>query len=148
MKAGGTYTGPGKVSIGFTMGGSQVGKRAVIEIMCARSHTIIASAELTMEAFAYAVSGSAQMEADIRVWTSAPLGKVHENKTELVDVPPNSYTRYGKGAAAAGRAAFIRKVLKPYEVDGWVGREDDLFNHHNRRPDGRYSVTFHRYVDP
>lgn len=42
----------------------------------------------------------------------------------------------------------VAAALAPYEVDGWQGRSEDLFNGHRRVPGKppRYRVSFHRFV--
>jgi len=50
-------------------------------------------------------------------------------------------------------ATKVEKVaaLRVLEVDGWIAREEDIFNHHNLSfyddDSHTYEVMFHRYVD-
>jgi hypothetical protein len=68
------------------------------------------------------------------------LGKKREHKEENVYFP-TKYSRDNPEAVAA---------MKEFEVDGWIGRGDDLTNHHRwvRGEDGKAGarVTFTRYV--
>ena len=66
----------------------------------------------------FSSSGSGTME----IYDAAPLGKKREVKEELVPVPEFS----------SGDKGWADAALKTFEVDGWVGRKDDLFNHHKR----------------
>ncbi len=86
------------------------------------------------EQFMLALSGLAYQECEFKLYTDN-VGKIRELKTEEV-----KYI-YGRNK---------QKALVKYNVDGWLGYEGDLGNHHRGvagKPD-MFTVTFTRFVDP
>jgi hypothetical protein len=69
------------------------------------------------------------------------VGKKAEHKEEIVPFEGGGYVKPG-----LPRENAAAPYLAPFEIDGWKGRVDDLFNHHRHTPNG-YRVTFVRYVD-
>ncbi len=124
----------GKISI-HRFSGNRSG--ICIEIEDETSHTRFLRLEMNAEDFGNAVTGASSRPC---VFEIAPdnINKIHEHKRENVYFKPKSHKR--DDAAA-------QKALEPFEVDGWTGRIDDLFNYHNIVGDDVRSVTFHRYVD-
>ncbi len=64
------------------------------------------------------------------------IGWTHEHKEVVIE---------WSGALKETKKAA--DVLRPYEVDGWRGDKDDLFNHH-RGSGGKQRVRFYRRVPP
>lgn len=88
--------------------------------------------KMTATQFAEAVTSLyTHCEFDLNV--SGNVGKKHEWKKEYI-------------AILNADKAKAKQALKPFEVDGWVGRVNDLFNCHNRTKDG-YMVGFDRWVE-
>lgn len=91
-----------------------------------------------MEAFAMALTGMGAQPLTFDLRDVDYVGKRREVKEELVPRPLSSRDYLPNLIAAV--------VLKPFEVDGWVGRADDLWNHHKAVGD-KQRVLFTRYVD-
>lgn len=90
---------------------------------------------LTLEDFANAVTGMGYVECQFEVRGLDKIGKRREVKTEVVKTKSYNVSKEEK-----------LDLLKPFEVDGWIGSLDDLGNYHNRKDDG-YSVGFVRWVE-
>lgn len=128
-----TYKGTGKITIGRS---SEDAVR--IEVEDDRSGTRVLVATLGLEDFARLLTGRSFIHCDLTVSASL-VGKVRQTKQVQV-----AFERpYGPDDEEAAAAAIL-----PFEVDGWKGRVEDLFNHHRRLMDGVYSVSFVRWVDP
>lgn len=124
----------GRVSIGRPQGG---GKEVItIEIMDDVSRVTFVHAELDYESFTRLITGQAHIPCEFYTRGLDLIGTTAENKVERVTVPQNIGRRDSEAAA---------KLLAPYEVDGWIGDRDDLWNHH-RGSQGVQRVTFRRHV--
>lgn len=93
---------------------------------------------LSAENFGNAVTGLGSLECEFELRGTDLVGLKQEHKEESVAVPE-----------FPGRLSDkqISLLLAPYEVDGWMGRGQDLNNHH--RYDNKSKtvrVTFFRYV--
>lgn len=97
-----------------------------------------ATARIELASFAEALVGLAHVDCrfDLR---AEMVGKRREHKEEIVPYK-DGWVDYNE------RETVAREVLKSYEIDGWRGRADDLFNQHRHGQNG-YRVTFVRYVD-
>jgi hypothetical protein len=95
--------------------------------------------DMTLENFAEALFGRGWNPCNLEVFPEAPIGMKAENKTEIA--PFDCY--------ASGRKddAKVTAALKPFEVDGWRARREDMRNGHCRTPQGQ-RVTFFRHVHP
>jgi hypothetical protein len=112
-----------------------------IEIMDNKSRITFVQARMSMEDFAYALTSVAERTAQLEVYRMDLVGKRKEHKTEIV---PTLLDRYSVPEKDLERVA--RKHLKQWEIDGWIGRTDDLFNMHRKR-DGGIEVNFVRWVE-
>jgi hypothetical protein len=90
--------------------------------------------------FVEALTGRGNVSCEFDFFNDCPVGKIYEHKTEIVP-RPQGYVKPNE------RKAVSEFALAQFEVDGWMGRDDDLFNHHKSKGDSAV-VTFHRYVDP
>jgi len=105
--------------------------------------------EVPIAEFAKALTGLGHQDCEFEL-RAENVGKIHEHKEEIIPTGGESYVPYGK------REQATMKLLKPFEVDGWKGEANDLFNHHRSvwtiGGDGAQQraqrVTFHRYVNP
>lgn len=88
--------------------------------------------KLSILEFGEALSGLALRPCEFEYSPETPVGKIRETKTELVTVPSSDHAR---DAVAA------------FEIDGWIGYDADASNSRCRTADGRYRVSFHRFVD-
>ena len=111
----------------------------VIELTDEISFTRFLEVKIGVAEFAKALTGASYTNCDFELRTDN-VGKKHEHKEEIVPVGSVIYVPYTK------RKATGEKLLKPFEVDGWKGNVDDLFNHHRHTSKGQ-RVTFHRYVN-
>jgi hypothetical protein len=115
----------------------------VIRLEDVISSCVIANIHISLEEFARVLTGRSNIDCTAEIFLDSPVGKKRECKDEVI-VPRPKFDQENKKA--------ISRVLAPYEVDGWKGREDDLFNSHRWRQaaDGQdgISVSFVRYVDP
>lgn len=92
---------------------------------------------LSMEAFAMAVTGMGAQPLTFDLRGVDYVGKRREVKEELVPRPPSIENAYRNEVAAT--------TLAPFEVDGWVGRVDDLWDHH-KAVGNKQRVVFTRYI--
>lgn len=82
--------------------------------------TIACQIEVDLESFADCLMGRAMVQCASALFNeTALLGTKQENKEELV--PIEAYRPSDEE---------IQKALKPFEIDGWIGRESDLSNPH------------------
>ena len=103
------------------------------------SRTLIFQAQMSMEQWGKLVTAHSQVDDVPAVLTPDLVGMKLEVKTEKVPLPVvDSYERDVR------RAAY-KEAIRPFEVDGWVGRVDDTLNHH-KISKGVASVAFRRYV--
>jgi hypothetical protein len=93
--------------------------------------------EVELADFAKALTGLGYQECDLELRRLDLLGKQLEIKTEVVPRP--------KGWKVD--ESEVKRILAPFEVDGWLGCTRDLCNHHNWVGQDKVSVVFHRYVD-
>lgn len=99
--------------------------------------------DLSLGEFALAVTAQAVSGVKVIVRGLDLVGTKHEVKTEFV---PHT-TQYS--CRAGDRKAIAAAAFAPFEVDGWKGRSDDLFNGHRMaEKDGVRGarVTFTRNV--
>lgn len=134
---------PGKITISRTQGGSREDKPIRIEIQDGSSRTRFLEVYMSLEAFASAVTGLGYQDVEFTLYKNAPVGKVHEYKTEKVFFPSFYHREPSKEALDATQI---------FEVDGWRGETSDLCNHHRwiKGPNGEHGalVNFHRYTEP
>ena len=115
-----------------------------ITISDENSHCTIVNVEVPFEQFALAITGLGHQPCALEYYEGAPIGKVRECKTELIEAP--GYV------PVLEREAIGRSILAPYEVDGWKGYVDDLFNSNKsvrtKNPDDpiKRRVGFSRYI--
>jgi hypothetical protein len=128
----------GKITITRTQNNREDPRIIHIQIEDGSSSARIIDLVMTPEDFGNAITGLVMQECEYQLTNADKVGKVREVKTEIVPVPVDWFIR-GSGAPPA--------LLKPYEVDGWLGRAEDLTNSHNRTGNGGYRVVFVRYVD-
>lgn len=94
------------------------------------------SAEMSIEGFGRAIVGHGYVDCTFQL-SAKNVGMKREVK--VVDVE-SEWTHQNDTKAA-------ENILRKHEMDGWVGRLDDMFNHHRRTKTG-YNVTFIRFVKP
>lgn len=111
-----------------------------IRVTDATSGTRILELQIAPADFAEALVGLSNVKCDGHFYQDSPIGKTRENKTTRVKIPQKF-----RSIKVEERKAVAAKILKPFEVDGWIGNADDLFNHH--RSSGEFqTVSFHRFV--
>jgi hypothetical protein len=96
-----------------------------------------AEAEVSLENWGLAVTGRGYVDCLIEVKGIENIGTVSEHKIVLVPYKGSTWTEAGKAAA--------RRALAKFEIDGWKGREDDLYNHHHHSSEGIH-VNMFRHV--
>lgn len=96
------------------------------------------SVRILLDDFARALTGLGHVACRFD-FHPAVVGMKYEHKTERVK-RPTDYVERG-----ADRERVAREAFAPFEVDGWRGRVDDLFNSHRHAGDGSM-VTFTRHV--
>lgn len=131
---------PGTITISRPRGNMEP-EYVQIEVNDELSGSRCLSVRIPIPEFAEALFGAAcrPCEFDLR---PDLVGLKHEWKEEFVPLDDSKY--YFRDAE---REAVAEKALAPFEVDGWKGRVDDLFNHHRRGKNGA-RVSFVRYVAP
>ncbi len=66
------------------------------------------------------------------------IGKQYEHKDELVPRPD---------IMDREKEEVLDALLKPFEVDGWIGSRSDITNPHNWKGKDKVRVGFVRWVD-
>lgn len=102
------------------------------------SGTEFVTARVKLDDFARALTGLGHLDMSFDFYPEL-VGKKYEHKTEIVPRPDVGYNDKNRNEIAA-------KAFAPFEVEGWKGRVDDLFNSHMRTKEG-YRVIFTRYVE-
>jgi hypothetical protein len=135
----GVYKESGKITISCVSSNISDG---CIEIrLCDDASRIeFVTAQLTFEALSRALTGQSHIPCEIETNALHLVGKRMEHKYELVRRP-------NKQKTGIGAFTEVIEILGPLEVDGWVGRVDDMYNHHNWRDKNEVRVSFTRYVD-
>jgi hypothetical protein len=109
-----------------------------IELKDESSAITFLRAEMTPEAFGFAITGLGMQQCEFRYLQDDRIGKKLEVKTEIVPCPYMSPSNF---------VECIRDYVQPYEVDGWKAKSSlTNYNPHNRTSEG-YRVTFKRYVE-
>ena len=96
----------------------------------------LVSVRLSLDCFAEAVTGLGYVPCVFDYYDECPVGKVRQNKTELLPKPKHS--QKDREATA--------KILAPFEIQGWRGEASDLFNHH-RYIGEKVAVNFSRFIE-
>lgn len=96
-------------------------------------------ARIFLKEFAELITGLSRVDCEVDFRPDL-VGKKREHKEEVVPFKGFHIQSEAKGKQAAAKA------LKPFEVDGWKGHVEDLFNGH-RGGQGRYRVRFVRHVE-
>lgn len=108
-----------------------------LQIVDEISRTRFVTVRVKYADFATALTGCAHADCQIEVNRLDLVGFTIETKRE--SVPFDVFKREDQQAIAA--------ALAPFEIDGWVGDRENLFNHYRRNPDGTQQVNFKRHVD-
>jgi hypothetical protein len=115
---------PCQVRIGRWSGSD--GQEAVIELEDEVSGVRLLEIHLSLAALGEAITGMST-EAYYEVTGSFALaGMRREYKEEAIFVPQVDYNQHNR------QNLFVAQALKPYEVDGWVARPEDMYNHHRQ----------------
>ena len=126
------------LSIGHWSNASGGGWFIDIEDAASRAHFV--RLEISMEEFAKALASQGSRPCTVEVGGFSVLGKKHECKTELLDVPEGVSVWDKKKCEV-----WLKKAVKPLEVDGWVAEvEQAMRTQQNTR--GKVEVIFRRYV--
>ena len=105
-------------------------------------------AQLGVEDFMLALAGRGYLDCEFDLRGVENVGRVLETKQEFVFVEDGDYDLLEYRA---------RIAIAPFEVDGWVGCDQDAMNHHRQNnklswPEGKegqwYAVIFQRHVSP
>ena len=130
----------GAITISRTHRGD--GKDSIrIEIVDGSSRVHFLVGEMSLSDFASAITGLGYQPIDLEVRGLDKLGMKREHKSERI-----AWT--GFRVRDAFTIELAKATIAPYEIDGWRGQYDDLFNSHKRivGSNDLYSVGFHRYV--
>jgi hypothetical protein len=87
------------------------------------SHCTIIEVEVASREFAHALTGLGDVPCVAEFYADAPIGKAREHKTEVVPRPDWCGPK-------AERETVAASALAAFEVDGWKGDPNDLFNSH------------------
>lgn len=133
----------GKISIFRVHGGSDETRASPIriEITDEISGITFLEVRMSLEGFANALMSHSYENCGFTL-RAQNVGKKRELKEEKV--PISKEDRYTRGNQ---ESEVAKRILAPYEVDGWMARESDLFNHHRRNQDDTQTVSFHRFVE-
>lgn len=127
-----------KISIGMTHGGINEDAPIRIAIQDKASRMRILSLQMTKEDFTEAALGSREVDCVVEMSDSPVIGMHLQHKEERIPLSkvPSAYGNRHKAAAEA---------VRPFEVDGWRGCEDDYCNPH-RHVSGTARVEFTRWI--
>lgn len=111
-----------------------------IEIIDDGSHCTAAEFTMTLADFALALTNMGHVDGELCFNDSGVIGKIHEHKEEIVNLPAPSYRVTPEQ---------VRQSVAVHEVDGWRGDDRDATNHyrHVRGSENSYRVTYRRYVE-
>jgi hypothetical protein len=149
-----TKTLPGKLSIARSRGGADRNDRPIhITLEDASSGVIAIEVRMALADFASALTGSGCCDCEYTVYDNRDIfGKKIETKAETIFIPdlPYGNTHLDK------RMELIRAAIRPYETEGWQGRDSDGENHHcwtaEPTPGGAKGhmtkISFRRFVEP
>jgi hypothetical protein len=98
----------------------------------------ILEASFKLADFMEILTGLGGVTGEGEFYANAPIGCTPEHKQEVVSRP--------KGYKA--NSEEDDRILKPFEVDGWKARRDDLHNHHHWVGTEKVSVSFDRFIRP
>lgn len=105
-----------------------------LELIDKRSRTHFLQVYIGMEEMMAALTNLVEQPCEFTLLPEL-VGKKCEHKTELIFCRPWGMSDEEK-----------LELLRPYEIDGWVGRKEDLKNYHNCSDKG-IRVTFVRHID-
>ena len=93
---------------------------------------------MTLKDFAFLITGMGYIDCQFELRGLDVVGKKREHKKESVSLPPGMFLPTKEQA---------KELIKPFEVDGWIGSIDDATNHHNRsRVSDNVLVSFVRFI--
>jgi len=126
--------------------GSRAERRPIrITLYDALSGTNVAEFEMSLRAFAEALTGLGRVGGLLHVGSNVVVGMRREIKTANVDITGlNIYS-----CDLAERHERLRTLLLPWCVDGWTARAEDVANTHNHTIIGarRYAtIVLSRHV--
>lgn len=103
------------------------------------SGVLITEIRFDYQTFGEFVAGRGHLAAVGSAWDNFHLiGAKREFKNELVLAPKHVYDQ---------EDPRIRAAVAEFEVDGWMGNDRDLVNHHHSKGDGLFEVGYFRFVD-
>jgi len=116
----------------------------IIELEDELSSVEFVQARMSLETFGRALFGLSSLPVEFELRGLDKVGKKLENKIEEVFIPCET--------ELYATDKEIRQAIKKYEVDGWIGRDENAKNHHNwvgyRGIDGYTArVIFRRWVE-
>jgi hypothetical protein len=131
------------VRIGFSHGGQGKVRNPIhISIEDVASGVQMIEVEFTPEQFALALGSQMMTGLPVELGDLTLVGCTYEHKEVVVEVPERMW------GIPLEMEKQARDAVRPHEVDGWMGRLEDVNNHHRRVDDTHRRVTFTRFVDP
>jgi len=134
----------GRLSIGkVTCCGNREKDYIRIQLEDSLSSMEFVQVKVDLKTFTQALFGLSNVPMEFELMGIDRVGKKYEHKTVEVLIP-----RPDIGSPSDD---VIHAAIKPYEIDGWIGRSEDAKNHHNRVeniPAGSvYKIHFCRWVE-
>ena len=138
---------PGKLTISAPMN-SNMEEKIDITLEDEGSHVECVTIHISYAELTAALVGHASQSCQVEYRGLELVGKKREHKTEVVGPIPDRLLKAKDGK----RSPELEAIFAPFEVDGWMGRTTDAYNHYNwcgpRGEDGQsYRVNFVRYID-
>ena len=138
MKPTKTYN--GQLTIRYSHG---IEEGVIVSVMDEVSRTRAIEVIISFEEFGRALSSAAKRPCTFEYGKEAYIGKKKpEHKFEVVELPHSVIHK---------SQARVKKLLAPYEIDGWKACYHDVYNPHNHQ--GRYNadsamvrIGFRRWV--
>lgn len=137
-----------RAQLGYPSGGSGGDEDfARLSLQDRRSHTHLFEIRFSLDSWAKLLASRGEQDVKVEMYPCDMIGATHEVKKERVFV--EGRVPYLKDSAE--RVAFARVALARFEVDGWRGYTDDLFNHHKLvgamgSEGATYEVSFTRWT--
>ena len=109
-----------------------------ITITDEKSGVTFCDIEMSLESFSRAITGLSLQECNISIHNIDRIGMKREMKKEFIKISKGSF-----GLSDNEK----EELLKPYNIDGWIGSKYDIGNHHNfSHKNDAYKVGFTRWV--
>ncbi len=132
----------GQISISRYMNSREMERPISIRVTDETSRIEFLEINLSLEEFALVMTGLSGVNCELETRGLNFVGMKREVKEEWIAVPEKFSLM-----KESNKKELAKELITPFEVEGWMGRPDDMLNHYNFNYDEKkYKVTFTRYV--